>query len=96
MHGDLSYHGGGGDTSSCPPSPPNHNPYDPVTDDLFIGGGNGGGGLDPFLGGCDANICPELLRAVEGVKYIADVTRREQESNKVYKKNIFIMYDPTN
>ena len=31
----------------------------------------------------EEHLCPELLRAVEGVKYIADVTRREEESNKV-------------
>ncbi|XP_023320277.1 acetylcholine receptor subunit alpha-like [Eurytemora carolleeae] len=31
----------------------------------------------------EENLCPELLRAVEGVKYIADVTRRDEESNKV-------------
>ena len=36
----------------------------------------------------EENLCPELLRAVEGVKYIADVTRRDEESNKVYKQNI--------
>jgi len=29
------------------------------------------------------SFCPELLRAVEGVRYIAEVTRREEESNKV-------------
>ena len=31
----------------------------------------------------EENLCPELLQAVEGVKYIADVTRKEEESNKV-------------
>jgi hypothetical protein len=31
----------------------------------------------------DDSICPELIRAVEGVKYIAEVTRMEEESNKV-------------
>ena len=35
------------------------------------------------LGSSEDDLCPELLRAVEGVKYIADVTRREEESNKV-------------
>ena len=29
------------------------------------------------------SFCPELLRAVEGVRYIAELTRREEESNKV-------------
>ena len=28
-------------------------------------------------------LCPELLRAVEGVRYIAEVTRRDEDSNKV-------------
>lgn len=37
------------------------------------------GGYDP-LGG---NRCPELSRAVEGIKYIAEVTKREEDSNKV-------------
>ena len=31
----------------------------------------------------DPGLCPELLRAVEGVKYIAEVTRIMEESNKV-------------
>ena len=47
------------------------------------------------MGGED-NLCPELLRAVEGVKYIADVTRREEESNKVggrhYIKENFVCF----
>ena len=28
-------------------------------------------------------LCPELVRAVEGVKYIAEVTRIMEDSNKV-------------
>merc|ERR1712088_670402 len=33
--------------------------------------------------GADGEICPELIRAVEGVRYIAEITREEEESNKV-------------
>merc|ERR1719336_3213845 len=33
---------------------------------------------------CDSEaICPELSHAVEGVRYIAEITRREEDSNKV-------------
>jgi len=31
----------------------------------------------------DDSFCPELVRAVEGVRYIAEITRREEDSNKV-------------
>ena len=31
----------------------------------------------------EPGLCPELLRAVEGVKYIAEVTRIMEDSNKV-------------
>lgn len=31
----------------------------------------------------DDRFCPELVRAVEGVRYIAEITRREEDSNKV-------------
>ena len=31
----------------------------------------------------DDSFCPELIRAVEGVRYIAEITRREEDSNKV-------------
>ena len=31
----------------------------------------------------DPALCPELIRAVEGVKYIAEVTRIMEDSNKV-------------
>ena len=37
------------------------------------------GGYDPL----GRNRCPELSRAVEGIKYIAEVTKREEDSNKV-------------
>ena len=45
-------------------------------------GGRGDGGRGPRIFS-EENLCPELLQAVEGVKYIADVTRKEEESNKV-------------
>ena len=31
----------------------------------------------------DSGLCPELIRAMEGVKYIAEVTRIVEDSNKV-------------
>lgn len=31
----------------------------------------------------EPSLCPELVRAVEGVKYIAEVTRIMEDSNKV-------------
>ena len=39
--------------------------------------------LDSHLDSPEPGLCPELLRAVEGVKYIAEVTRIMEESNKV-------------
>ena len=38
---------------------------------------------DSPLDSPDPSLCPELLRAVEGVKYIAEVTRIMEDSNKV-------------
>ena len=56
-------------------------------------GENGGCGRGEGVRGprilSEENLCPELLQAVEGVKYIADVTRKEEESNKV---DMFLNY----
>ena len=53
--------------------------YDLPPADRNGGGGSLCGGYDPL----GRNRCPELSRAVEGIKYIAEVTKREEDSNKV-------------
>ena len=44
-------------------------------------------GFEPHFDGQEEvggiGLCPELLRAMEGVKYIAEVTRIMEDSNKV-------------
>jgi hypothetical protein len=35
------------------------------------------------------NECPEIYRALDGVRYIAECTKREEESCKVRKKFLF-------
>jgi len=40
-------------------------------------------GVTNIFEATDDSFCPELIRAVEGVRYIAEVTRREEDSNKV-------------
>ena len=53
------------------------------------GGGRGGSGSCQLHGGSEANVrttsneCPEINRALDGVRYIAECTMREEESVKV-------------
>jgi len=58
--------------------------------DVFSnGGGRGGSGSCQLHGGSEANVrttsneCPEINRALDGVRYIAECTMREEESVKV-------------
>jgi len=46
-------------------------PFSPILDEMN------------FFEVADDQICPELIRAVEGVRYIAEITRRAEDSNKV-------------
>ena len=66
---------GGGDSRSCQ-----------LHGDVRLGGDTGGGGSAGNNGGCGgtgSNECPEINRALDGVRYIAECTMREEESVKV-------------
>lgn len=39
-------------------------------------------------GGARTRLCPEVIRAFEGVRYIAENTRREEESVRVSKTSV--------
>merc|ERR1719150_362115 len=67
-HNGMSF-----ETSSCKlHGDLNYNPsFSPLMDEVNI------------FEGADGQICPELIRAVEGVRYIAEITRRAEDSNKV-------------
>jgi len=65
---------GGGDSRSCQ-----------LHGDVRLGGDTGGGGSagNNGGGGTGSNECPEINRALDGVRYIAECTMREEESVKV-------------
>ena len=37
-----------------------------------------------------SHSCPELFRALDGVRYIAECTKREEDSNKVRASELFL------
>merc|ERR1719336_3329093 len=66
---------GGGDSRSCQ-----------LHGDVRLGDTGGGGSAAGNNGGCGgtgSNECPEINRALDGVRYIAECTMREEESVKV-------------
>lgn len=62
-----------------------------------VGSGNPLGTTGGCAGGAKTRLCPEVIKAFEGVRYIAENTRREEESVRVrcsiqslYVQNIYI------
>ena len=52
-----------------------------------VGAGRGRGVKSLPSGGMMSKMCPEVIRAFEGVRYIAENTRREEESVRVSQKD---------